>query len=197
MGSPIHPQHCHAHSVQSPVLACEKYTVLEIVKKTSTYFEFIYGILIPLLVFTPVFISGGLIIDMVTEEYERRTMELLAAAPVSFSQILQGKILVAVLIVPAQALLWLALVEVNRIAVHNIPGILLVITVMAMDIVLLGAIIGARYRDRISLRIRPSTWLRGCRLERQGAWMRLRAARCMRLRLRRCLLMREGCGDDG
>lgn len=54
------------------------------------HFEFIYGILIPLLVFTPVFISSGLIIDTITEEYERRTMELLEVAPVSFSQILNG-----------------------------------------------------------------------------------------------------------
>ncbi len=147
---PLEDFEAHVRDVRAPRIGFEpvRLYVDEIVKKTSTYFEFIYGILIPLLVFTPVFISGGLIIDMVTEEYERRTMELLAAAPVSFSQILQGKILVAVLIVPAQALLWLALVGINRIAVHNIPAILLVITVLAIDIVLLGAIIAVKYRDR-------------------------------------------------
>lgn len=117
-------------------------------KKTSTYFEFIYGVLIPLLVFTPAFISGGLIIDMLTEEFERKTMELLLVSPVSFSEILNGKILTAVVIVPMQAILWIALVSLNRIAVHNTGSILLLVSVTAVIIVLLGAIIAVKYRDR-------------------------------------------------
>ena len=117
-------------------------------RKTSTYFEFIYGILIPLLVFTPVFISGGLIIDMVTEEYERRTMELLLVSPVSFSEVLNGKVITAVLIVPLQASLWITLVGLNRITVHNTGSILLLITMLASVIVLIGAIIAVKYKDR-------------------------------------------------
>ncbi len=147
---PLEDFEAHVRDVRAPRIGFEpvRLYVDDILKKTSTYFEFIYGILIPLLVFTPVFISGGLIIDMVTEEYERRTMELLEVSPVYFSQVINGKMLVAVLIVPVQALLWLALVGMNRIAVHNIPGILLVITVIAADIVLTGAIIAVKYRDR-------------------------------------------------
>lgn len=147
---PLSDYESYVRDIRAPRIGFEpvRLYVDEILKKTSTYFEFIYGILLPLLVFTPVFISGGLIIDMVTEEYERKTMELLAVSPVSFSEILNGKMLVAVLIVPMQALLWLALVGLNRIQVHNIPAILIVITVIAVDIVLLGAIIAAKYRDR-------------------------------------------------
>ncbi|MBU4222866.1 MAG: ABC transporter permease [Euryarchaeota archaeon] len=147
---PLEAFESYVRDVRAPRIGFEpvRLYVDEELKKTSTYFEFIYGILIPLLVFTPIFISGGLIIDMVTEEYERRTMELLEVAPMSFSQIMNGKMLVAVLIVPMQALLWLALVGINRIAVHNIPGILLVATVTAVVIVILGAIIAVKYRDR-------------------------------------------------
>ncbi len=147
---PLEEFESYVRDVRSPRVGFEPVILYvdDILKKTSTYFEFIYGILIPLLVFTPVFISGGLIIDMVTEEYERRTMELLEVAPMSFSQIMNGKMLVAVLIVPMQVLLWLALVGINRIAVHNIPGILLVATATAVVIVLLGAIIAVKYRDR-------------------------------------------------
>lgn len=97
----------------------------KIPERTSTYFEFIYGILIPLLVFTPVFISGGLIIDMITEEYERKTMDLLLVSPASFSQIVNGKMITAIIIVPAQTFLWLILLELNGVAVHNIGYILL------------------------------------------------------------------------
>jgi len=117
-------------------------------KKTSTYFEFIYGILIPLLVFTPVFISGGLIIDMITEEYGRKTMDLLVVSPVLFSEIMNGKMLTAVIIVPMQTFLWLILLMLNRISVHNIGIILLLSGIIAMFIVIMGAIVAATYKDR-------------------------------------------------
>lgn len=120
----------------------------ELPRKTSTYFEFIYGVLIPLLVFTPVFISGGLIIDMLTEEYERKTMELLRVSPVSFTEILNGKMLTAVVIVPLQALLWLSLVGLNRIAIYNIWSILLLVSIIAAVIVMIGAVIAVKYKDR-------------------------------------------------
>ncbi len=120
----------------------------EVPKKTSTYFEFIYGILIPLLVFTPVFISGGLIIDMFTEELERKTMELLLVSPLSFFEILNGKMLTAVVIVPMQVVLWLALVMLNGVEVYNIGIILLLISVIAVIIVLIGALVAVRYRER-------------------------------------------------
>lgn len=116
--------------------------------KTSTYFEFIYGILIPLLVFTPVFISGGLIIDMFTEEFERKTMELLLVSPVFFSEILDGKMLTAVVIVPVQVFLWLALVRLNGVAVYNTGIILLLISIIAVIIVLIGALVAVKYKDR-------------------------------------------------
>ncbi|MCZ7356875.1 MAG: ABC transporter permease [Candidatus Methanoperedens sp.] len=121
----------------------------DVPKKTSTYFEFIYGILIPLLVFTPVFISGGLIIDMITEEYERKTMDLLLVSPVSFLEIIYGKMITAVMIVPLQAFLWLALLRFNHIEVHNTWLILLLAGIVASVIVLVGAIVAVRYRERI------------------------------------------------
>ncbi len=117
-------------------------------KKTSTNFEFIYGILIPLLVFTPVFISGGLIIDMLTEEFERKTMELLMVSPASFSEILNGKMLTAILIVPMQVFLWLMLVSFNGVSVYNIGIILLLISIIGVIIVLIGAMVAVKYKER-------------------------------------------------
>lgn len=126
-----------------------KLYVDNIPKKTSTYFEFIFGILIPLLVFTPVFISGGLIIDMLTEEYERKTMDLLLVTPMSFSQILNGKMITAIIIVPAQAFLWLLLVRLNGVVVHNIGLILLLSGIIAAIVVIIGAIIAVKYKKRM------------------------------------------------
>ncbi len=147
---PLEEYETFVRDVRAPRIGFEplKLYIDERPKKTSTYFEFIYGILIPLLVFTPVFISGGLIIDMLTEEYERRTMELLLVSPVTFSEVLNGKMLTAVLIVPLQAFLWLALLGMNHIAVYNLGIILLFITILAALIVLSGAIIAVKYKDR-------------------------------------------------
>ncbi|HEY9207259.1 MAG TPA: ABC transporter permease [Candidatus Methanoperedens sp.] len=121
----------------------------DVPRKTSTYFEFIYGVLIPLLVFTPVFISGGLIIDMLTEEFERKTLDLLLVSPLSFSEILNGKMLTAIIIVPLQAFLWLMLVSLNGVKVQNIPQILLLVTIIAAIVVLIGAVVAIKYKKRI------------------------------------------------
>ncbi len=117
-------------------------------KRTSSYFEFIYGILIPLLMFTPVFISGGFIIDTITEEYQRKTLDLLLVSPASFLEVLNGKILVAIIIAPAQALLWIILLRLNHVVVHNIMIILLLVSLSGVIIVFIGVIVALRYRDR-------------------------------------------------
>lgn len=118
-------------------------------KKTSSYFEFIYGILIPLLIFTPVFISGGMIIDMLTEEYERKTLDLLLVSPLSFSEILDGKMISAIIIVPVQAFLWVLLVTLNGVVVHNIGLLLLLSGIVAAIVVILGAMIAVRFKKRM------------------------------------------------
>ncbi|MBN2109900.1 MAG: ABC transporter permease [Methanosarcinaceae archaeon] len=115
---------------------------------SSTYFEFIYVALLPLLVFTPAFISGGLIIDFITEEYERKTMELLLASPASLLEIVSGKILMAVAIVPLQSFAWILLLKMNWIRISNPFHILLVVTLTGLILVLLSSIIALNFRDR-------------------------------------------------
>ncbi len=147
---PLEDYETFVRDVRSPRIGFEpvRLYVDSLPQKTSTYFEFIYGILIPLLVFTPVFISGGLIIDMFTEEFERKTIELLLVSPLSFMQMLNGKMLTAVIIVPMQVFLWLMLVRLNGVAVYNIGIILLLISIIAVIIVLIGAVVAIKYRQR-------------------------------------------------
>ncbi len=122
---------------------------LNIPKKSSNhYFEFIYVALIPLLVFTPAFISGGLIVDFITEEFEQKTIDLLLVSPVTFSDILNGKILVATMIVPVQVLAWLLLLSLNGIYIHNILAIVLFVTAITLILVLTGALISIGLKNR-------------------------------------------------
>jgi len=85
----------------------------------NPYFDFTYTILLPLLVFLPVFISGSIAVDSITEEVDRGTLELLRVAPVSLTQIVDGKALAMIAIAPLQAMTWLALLSLNGVSIAN------------------------------------------------------------------------------
>ncbi|WP_284014685.1 ABC transporter permease [Halobaculum litoreum] len=86
----------------------------------SPYFGFTYTVLVPLLLFLPVFIAGSVTVDSLTEELERGTLELLRVAPVTMTDIVEGKLLAAAGLAPVQAALWLGLLSVNGTAIA--PG---------------------------------------------------------------------------
>ncbi|PAU84501.1 sodium ABC transporter permease [Halorubrum salipaludis] len=115
---------------------------------TSPYFTFTYTVLIPVLVFLPVFISGSLVVDSITEELDEGTFELLRVAPVTLGEIVDGKALAAVAIAPGQALLWLLLLRANGTPVANVPSILVLMTALTALVVALALAISALAPDR-------------------------------------------------
>ena len=114
----------------------------------SSYFEFVYVVLLPLLLLTPAFISGGLIIDFLTEEIETNTLDLLLVAPLSMDDIVNGKVLLAVGLAPVQSFAWIVLMIANGIAIHHIPHILFLVTAVTAILVLVGAAISLALKDR-------------------------------------------------
>ena len=106
---------------------------------SSPYFSFTYTILLPLLLFLPVFISGSVAVDSLTEEIDRGTLELLRVAPVSLSDVVDGKLLAAAGLAPVQAALWIGLLELNGTSVQNVPALLALVAAMALLICGLGA----------------------------------------------------------
>lgn len=121
---------------------------IEGAKSTSSYFEFIYGLLIPLLMFTPAFISGGLIIDLITEEFDHKTIDLLRIAPITTSEIIQGKLLLSTIISPVQAFAWVALLTLNGIAIYNVTALLILVTAITGLLVFFGAILSLQFKER-------------------------------------------------
>ncbi|MFW5917006.1 MAG: ABC transporter permease [Halorubrum sp.] len=115
---------------------------------SSPYFTFTYTVLIPVLVFLPVFISGSLVVDSITEEIDRGTLELLRVAPVTLAEIIDGKALAAVAIAPGQATLWLLLLRANGTPVANVPTILVLMTALTALVVALAVAISALAPDR-------------------------------------------------
>lgn len=125
----------------------------------ENFFEFVYGLLIPLLVLLPAIVSAALIIDLITEEYQRRTLETLMSTPVTFAEMIWGKVAACEILVPVQAGAWLLLLGFNGIAVDNAAAILLHASVGGLFLILLGALVALHYRERTSAQFIFSTAL--------------------------------------
>lgn len=106
----------------------------------APYFEFTYTLLIPLLLFLPLFISGSVAVDIITEEIERGTIELLGVTPISFVDIIDGKAAGVVLLPPLQGALWILLLGVNGIAVGHPLTLLVFMTALGVIVITLGII---------------------------------------------------------
>ena len=114
----------------------------------SSYFEFVYGILIPLLILAPAFIAGGLIIDLFTEEMEKKTLDILTSSPLSLLQVINAKIIACLAIVPVQSFLWIRLLEFNGITIEREPLILLLTISIALILIISASLLVLGYRKR-------------------------------------------------
>ncbi|MDD1670118.1 MAG: ABC transporter permease [Methanomicrobiales archaeon] len=123
------------------------------------FYEFVYGLLIPLLVFMPAIISASLIIDLITEEYQHETLETLISTPVTYAEMTWGKILACEILVPVQAAAWLILLAVNGIRVGNPIPILLLVSSASLILILLSALTALHYRERTAAQFVYSTAL--------------------------------------
>ena len=93
--------------------------------KPTTSFEFVYSVLIPMLMFFPAFVSGSMVIDSLTEEVENKTLQTLISAPLTINDIINAKIIAAIILAVFQCMAWLALLRINGIAIQNMGWILL------------------------------------------------------------------------
>jgi ABC-type Na+ efflux pump permease subunit len=91
--------------------------------------------------FLPPFISGSVTVDALTEEIERGTLELLRVAPVSLTDIVDGKALGMAVLAPLQAILWITLLSVNGISVSNVLPLLVLVSAISLVVVVLGTVL--------------------------------------------------------
>jgi ABC-2 type transport system permease protein len=87
-------------------------------------------------------------VDSLTEEVENNTLQTLLSAPLTINGIISAKITAAVFLAIVQCLAWLTLLRLNRIAIQNLPWILLLALIIA-GITSTGAALGTvLLRDR-------------------------------------------------
>ena len=123
------------------------------------FYEFVYGLLIPLLVLMPAIIASALVIDLITEEYQHDTLETLISTPVTFAEMVWGKVLACEVLVPLQAGLWILLLVINGIPIENAGLILVQVSVTSFILILLGALVALHYRERTAAQFIFSTAL--------------------------------------
>jgi len=99
--------------------------------KPSTSFEFVYSVLLPMLMFFPAFVAGSMSIDSLTEEVENNTLQTLLSAPLTVNGMIGAKICSAVILSILQCEAWLALLQLNGIAIQNTGWILLLALIVA------------------------------------------------------------------
>ncbi|MBN1191048.1 MAG: ABC transporter permease [Dehalococcoidales bacterium] len=116
--------------------------------KPGNTHEFLYSIIVPVLMLFPALIAGSIMIDTVTEEFENKTFDTLAATPVSLKQIFSAKIGAAVVTAVLQVVLWAVLLGVNGLHILNLPQVLMIAFIVAAAVSLIAAIIALYFKDR-------------------------------------------------
>ncbi len=114
----------------------------------STSFEFIYSILLPLLMFFPAFVGGSLSIDSLTEEVENNTLHTLLSTPLTINGMVSAKILSVVILSVVQCGAWLILLRLNGIAIHNIGWIFLLALIVSGITATSAALCAILFKDR-------------------------------------------------
>lgn len=127
-------------AVQEPLKQYENYLRLQegveihytdLQGKPSTSFEFVYSVLLPILMFFPAFVAGSLSIDSLTEEFENNTMQTLLSAPLTVSQMISAKILSMIILSVLQCSAWLTLLKLNGVAIQNIGWVFLLALIVS------------------------------------------------------------------
>ena len=110
--------------------------------KPSTSYEFVYSVLLPMLMLFPAFVAGSMSVDTLTEEVENKTLPTLLSAPLSINGMIGGKILASVILSVVQCVAWLTLLQVNGIVIEN-AGWILILAVIISGITSTSAALGA------------------------------------------------------
>ncbi|MGB1585471.1 MAG: ABC transporter permease [Thermoplasmatota archaeon] len=110
-------------------------------------YTFVHATLLPLLVITPVFLSGAIAGDALSQESKSRSLLLLRAAPLGAWRIVIGKLAIPVLLVPIQVILWLGLFWINGFATPHPSPVLALATILGILLTSLGTWVASVVRD--------------------------------------------------
>ena len=123
-----------------------RYTDLQ--GEPSTSFEFVYSVLLPILMFFPAFVAGSLAIDSLTEEIENNTLQTLLSAPLTVDRMVGAKLSAVLVLSMLQCGAWLFLLQLNGIAIQNTGWIFLLALVVSGITATFAALGAVLLKDR-------------------------------------------------
>jgi ABC-type Na+ efflux pump permease subunit len=100
-----------------------------------------------LLVVTPVFLSGAIAADALSQESRSRTLLTNRPMPISTRTLVLGKLVIPVVLGPVQVTVWLGLFALNGFPSHDPWTVVAFATVMGIFITGTGGIIAALVRN--------------------------------------------------
>lgn len=103
-------------------------------------YELLYGLLIPYLLLVPVFLVGSLVIDLMCEEIERKTISLLLIAS-SLRRVYLEVLAAALVLIFVQLVIWMGFLRFQGVVIANTEFILLYLLVLSSLIFLLGMLL--------------------------------------------------------
>jgi len=116
--------------------------------RADSSYEFLYSLILPMLMFFPALLAGSIVIDTISEELENKTLDTLRSAPVSLNQILGAKVCAAVVTVLVQCSAWTLLLRLNNLRIENL-GLVLILSLAVGTMVSIGAAAASLYfKDR-------------------------------------------------
>lgn len=110
-------------------------------------YAFVHSTLLPLLVITPVFLSGAIAGDALSQESRSRTLLIMRSAPISATRLVIGKLVIPVVLVPIQVALWLLLFWANGFPTPAPWTALALATVLGLLLTAAGTIVAAVVKD--------------------------------------------------
>lgn len=116
--------------------------------KPFTTNEFLYTIIIPILMFFPAFIAGSMVIDSIAEEIENKTLDTLLSTPLSINHVTWSKIIASLVVGVLQCILWIVLLGFNGFSIQNAGLILLLSLLVTASVAMLALIVALFFRDR-------------------------------------------------
>jgi ABC-2 type transport system permease protein len=116
--------------------------------KPSTTYEFLYSLIVPILILFPALIAGSIVIDTVSEEFENKTFDTLTSAPVSLGQVIASKMSAAVITAAIQVVMWVGLLRLNDIVIQKAGLVILLGVVIAAAVSVVTAIMSLYFKDR-------------------------------------------------
>ena len=120
---------------------------VEVKEGSSITFRFIYAVLVPLLVITTGIITGGLVVDLISEEHETGTLEVILSTPMSFTEFVSAKIVAGLVVSSILTAVWILLLWINTGISNGVLVFILSLSI-SMTFSALGASVSSALGDR-------------------------------------------------